>query len=87
MEKLQLPMIHLNGSSAQSLEKEYSAAWDAVDKAKEALAKIDHNARDYYPISNEAFHTARQQRREQFSKLNGVLEYLEEHIIHIQCFK
>ncbi len=79
-----MPMIHLNGSSAESLEKQYLEAMLALDAAIEKFNKIDFHGRDYYVISPDAYEKARVTRAEQSLKLTAVIEYLERHIIHIQ---
>lgn len=79
-----LPQIHLNGSSPVSLEKEYMDAYDKLYEAIESFNKIGFHARDYYVIGDQAFEDARKSRNDHREKLNNALEYLEEHIIHIQ---
>jgi hypothetical protein len=43
------PTLHLNGTGKNDLRDEYAAAYDAIDKAIEALAAATLNGRDYYP--------------------------------------
>ena len=84
---LQLPMIHLNGTGADSLFKQYNEAYDAVCKAVDAFDKIDCNARDYYVIDSEAHERARKHRSQQKVKLMNVQFYLEHHLVHIEKYK
>jgi hypothetical protein len=45
-----LPIIHMNGTSAKDLRDGYLLAMEAVEAARDALRKIEFNARDYYPV-------------------------------------
>jgi hypothetical protein len=45
-----MPIIHVNGTSAKDLRDAYLLAMEAVEAAREALRKIEFNARDYYPV-------------------------------------
>jgi hypothetical protein len=45
-----LPVIHLNGTSPKDLLEGYRNACAAVRDAMDAIAKIEFNARDYYPV-------------------------------------
>ena len=83
MEKLILPMIHLNGTGIGTLEKNYWNALVSVDKAIDDMIAIEFNARDYYPISDTAYLDAKKQRTEQLKKLYSVKEYFEEHLKHL----
>lgn len=69
---MQLPLIHLNGSSPERLLGQYRDALDAVNAAVEALQRVDVNARDYYPISPDAASAAIREHRERLEKLRGV---------------
>ena len=63
------PRIHLNGTPASRLFDQYLAAGDALDKAIDAVAAIDVNARDYYPISADAVYDAI---KEHVARLNSL---------------
>jgi hypothetical protein len=45
-----LPVIHSNGTSAETLCEDYLRARRAVIAAMEALSQVEFNARDYYPL-------------------------------------
>jgi hypothetical protein len=80
---MQLPHIHLNGTSAQSLLDQYVAAGQAVHNAVTALSAVDVNGRDYYPISSQATSIAVSEHRERLDKLRSVhsdLQRIAEHI-------
>ena len=72
-----LPTIHLNGTGAKSLVDEYHAAYQAIDKAIEALVATTCNARDFYPQGDAAWQQARDERAEMFRKLAEVQAYAE----------
>jgi len=48
--KIQLPIVHSNGTSARDLTEGYLNAADKVGEAIAALRQIEFNARDYYPV-------------------------------------
>jgi hypothetical protein len=72
-----LPTIHLNGTGAKTLYKEYHAAWKAARNARTTLASATLNARDFYPQGNEAYMQARFQRDQYLANLDDLIEYLE----------
>lgn len=49
------PLIHLNGTSAEELEKRYRACACLLNEAMNALYLAAPNARDYYPLGDQAF--------------------------------
>ena len=63
------PTIHLNGTSRESLTKEYQTATDALRAAINALAAITINGRDYYPQGDAAFQVAVNRRAEMLNTL------------------
>jgi hypothetical protein len=77
-----LPTIHLNGTSAEALEREYSALYRAVNTASEALAAATCNARDFYPQEPGAWERARAERTEMFRLLEQVSDYAEAWLTH-----
>jgi hypothetical protein len=77
-----LPTIHLNGTGAESLEREYRAVRRAVAAAAEALAAATCNARDFYPQGSEAWHRAKAERAEAFRLLTQVSDYAEAWELH-----
>lgn len=70
-----LPTIHLNGSGALNLYREYRHALTAVNVAREALASATLHRRDFYPQEPEAWHRAEIERREALLKLQEVEDY------------
>ena len=77
-----LPTIHLNGTGAQALEKEYQAVREAVDTAIIVLERATCNARDFYPQEFTAWQRARDERAEAFHLLRLVSEYAEQWETH-----
>ena len=55
------PLVHLNGSSAQTLLDGYEAASRALSAALTALEEAAPNARDYYPKGDDAYSVARRE--------------------------
>jgi hypothetical protein len=78
-----LPTIHLGGSSGRLLYAEYLKALDAAREAREAMSQIDFNARDYYVQGVDAWESALEERYTQMAGLDSLIEYLEQHLIHI----
>ena len=73
-----IPTIHLNGTGFTTLRDEYAAAYDAIDKAIDALAAATMNGRDYYPQGADAFYKARDERQAALNKLREAHEYVGE---------
>lgn len=77
-----LPTIHLNGSGAENLREEYTAALNALHYARTALVHATLNMRDFYPQGDEAYIQAREERTEAFRKIQEIEEYLTDWVIH-----
>lgn len=82
----QMPIIHLNGSSAESLFKEYREAMDATQGAIEAFGKVDFNMRDYYPVTG-AWDRALAEREKHRAALNAAYQYLLDHCQHLYKYQ
>lgn len=78
-----LPTIHLNGTPRQMLEDGYLAAYSSVLKAMADFAKIELNARDYYPQGGEAFPEAVAQAGRAWDHLDACKTYLGTIINHL----
>ncbi len=81
---MQLPHIHLNGTSAASLSAAYQEAYTALDQAFDALVETAPNARDYYPIGPSAFEEAREEHRARLAAVRKVYEEIESLIIAVE---
>ncbi len=77
-----LPTIHLNGTGADTLEREYRAVRKAVAAAAEALAAATCNARDFYPQHAWDWRAAQAERAEAFRLLRQVWDYAEAWELH-----
>lgn len=70
-----LPTFHLNGTSAETIEREYRALHEAIDAAADRLAFATCNARDFYPQGPGAFGQAQAERAEAFRMLRKLSDY------------
>ena len=77
-----LPTIHLNGTGADSLQREYCAVRKAIAAAADALAAATCNSRDFYPQEPGAWQQARAERDEAFRLLHLVRNYAERWELH-----
>jgi hypothetical protein len=75
---MQLPLIHLNGTSKKSLLEDIEEAYSALNAALSKLAQTGPNGRDYYPLPGNAFEVARQEHMARLGKLFEVKKELEE---------
>ncbi len=73
------PMIHLNGTSRESLLEGYIDSVNAVHHAIEVLQKNAPNARDYYLMPGDPkFEPAMAEHEARLQKLESVLAELRE---------
>ena len=68
---LELPRVHLNGTSRQVLQEQYRAASDALRLAIEGVEGTSPNARDYY-VSGGSYRNAAQEHRSRMERLRSV---------------
>ena len=73
-----IPTVHLNGTGFTNLRDGYAAAYDAIEKAIDALANAELNGRDFYVQSPAAYSQARTERDEAFLKLRAAHDYVGE---------
>jgi hypothetical protein len=81
----QLPIIHLNGTSAHALLEDHVTALNSLRQAKEDIHGIEFHSRDYYP-KDGAWEIARKERIEMLQKLNEVYDDLEKIAVHVSTF-
>lgn len=74
---LVMPIVHLNGTSAESLLEERGNAWNAINEAYAALRRMAPNARDYYPGQPGLFEQAVAQHTRRLQALHDVMDELE----------
>lgn len=77
-----LPTIHLNGTGADTLQREYGEVRQAIRAASDALAAATCNPRDFYPQEPGAWERARDERSEAFRLLQQVSDYVEAWELH-----
>lgn len=81
--KVTLPTLHLNGTGAASLQREYHAVLKALNNVSDALAQATCHPRDFYPQGDGAWEQARAERDKAFENLREVQEYVEQWLTHI----
>lgn len=79
------PTLHLNGSSADSLIKDYQEAADAAYEAVKALGNVDFHGRDYYTqdTDGKAFQQARDEHLARLAKLESVRVELGQILLNV----
>lgn len=70
---MQFPLIHLNGTDADSLLADQCDIARALREALEVMAQNGPHARDYYPLAAGAYETARAQHRNRIIAVRAVL--------------
>jgi hypothetical protein len=81
----QPPVLNLNGTSSESLTKEYRAASHALRQAIEAVQNITVNGRDFQTVDDALYQKARSEQTERLQKLQTVLEEIES--LHEQVYE
>lgn len=66
------PLVHLNGTSVEELEKQFRACVSTLNEAMNALYLAAPNARDYYPLGSGAFDAARKRHDARIVVVAGV---------------
>lgn len=69
---MNVPTVHLNGSSKEELLGQVLDAAHAVDAAIRKLADAAPNARDYYPQGAEVIISAQQEHRARIEQVSEV---------------
>lgn len=77
------PTIHLNGTSADELLKNYRAAYNAILNAQAALQQTAPHGRDYYVQSGDSIAVAISQHVSRVQRLETVRREIEELAIHV----
>lgn len=73
---LEMPFIHLNGTSRESLEEQVSTAYGAILNAVKALEGMHPNGRDYYPKGADALARATEQHQSRVDRLVAIKDEL-----------
>jgi hypothetical protein len=75
-----LPIVHINGTSRETLCADYDNARVAIDDAVRAIQNIEFNARDY---ARGEWPKAVAERGDIYEKLAEVREFLMTHAVHL----
>lgn len=70
------PTVHMNGTSREELEKQFSDAYEAVEAALVAVRRAAPNGRDYYVQSPNAIIAAGD---EHAARVNALMAMLGEY--------
>jgi hypothetical protein len=84
---MRFPTIHLNGTSFETLNREYLAAYFAVDAALDALGEVTVHGRDYYVQEGNAVSEAIEEHRERLRALEKIKSDLVQIILWITTNK
>jgi hypothetical protein len=74
---VQLPTIHLNGTSRERLVEQLCEASAALDAAYEALKRAAPNGRDYYPQGPAAMEAAEREHRDRMARVDAVKQEVD----------
>ena len=80
--QLTLPLFHMNGNCVKTLTEQYQNAYTKLQEFIDTFGEIDFHPRDYYPLGDDAWNKARNERDEARRQINEVYKYLEAHIEH-----
>lgn len=75
---MQLPCIHLNGTSRESLVNDLEGAGNALELAYQALKETAPNGRDYYPLAEGAFGVAVKEHMDRLRRLDAIKTEVDE---------
>ena len=83
-----MPCIHMNGSGETSLRKQYYKLFEAVSEVQiKLLFDTDFHQRDYYPLGDEAWDKAYQEREEVKKAMDTVYQYAKQHMLFLEYGK
>lgn len=80
---MQLPTIHLNGTSKDELINVLCDASTAIDAAYEAMKLAAPNGRDYYPQGPEALQRATDEHLGRLRRLDDIKREIDELTVKI----
>jgi len=75
---IQIPVVHLNGTSKQELLRLYDDAFTKLESAYQALKQAAPNGRDYYVVSTFAISGAQKDHQNWLRLIDSVKDELEE---------
>lgn len=83
-----MPCIHMNGSGETSLRRQYNELFEAVSETHiKLLFDTDFHQRDYYPLGDEAWDKAYQEREEVKKAMDTVYQYAKQHMLFLEYGK
>jgi hypothetical protein len=71
-----VPVVHLNGTSKDELIKQLLDAGNALNAAVYKLGAAAPHGRDYYPLGDDAYKTARDQHLDRVKRIDAVMNEL-----------
>ncbi len=80
---MQLPTIHLNGDSRETLIEGYCNASNAIEEAYQALKQTSPNGRNFYPQGPEAMAKAEEEHMGRLRRLDAIKIELTDLIVAI----
>ena len=83
---MQLPTIHLNGTTARSLYESYAQAALEIQSALAALESVELNGRDYYPQGPEAYSKAAKEHENRCRQLKLIADEMQVIADHCQDY-
>ena len=88
IKKHTMPCIHMNGSGETSLRRQYNELFEAVSEVHiKLLFDTDFHQRDYYPLGDEAWDKAYQEREEVKKAMDTVYQYAKQHMLFFEYGK
>ena len=83
-----MPCIHMNGSGEDRLRRQYNELFEAVSEVYiKLLYDVDFHERDYYPLGEEAWDKACQERGEVEKAMSKVYQYAKQHMHFLEYGK
>jgi Ser/Thr protein kinase RdoA (MazF antagonist) len=76
IDKLETPLVHLNGTSKKALLEQLQVAANSLYAARKSLYDASPHGRDYYPKEAGAFKRAAEQHESRIKRLSSVYEEL-----------
>ena len=77
------PTVHLNGTGAETLMRQFEKAGQALRAALQALRDAAPNGRDYYPQGPNALRKAQEDHEARLQRLDAVLREIKELYEHV----
>jgi hypothetical protein len=78
----------MNGSGETSLRRQYNELFEAVSEVHiKLLFDTDFHQRDYYPLGDEAWDKAYQEREEVKKAMDTVYQYAKQHMLFFEYGK